>query len=69
MDCNGKTSRKMVTDFLDGNGLAGKHLRCANQESVKAAKRCVKSTFREFSAEMSTLPPMSSGPEGHYSWC
>ena len=36
MDYNGKNSRKMVTDFLDGNGLAGKHLHSANQESVKA---------------------------------
>ena len=36
MDGNGKNSRKMVTDFLDENGLAGKHLRSANQESVKA---------------------------------
>jgi hypothetical protein len=36
MDCNGKNSGKMVTDFLDGNGLAGKHRRSANQESLKA---------------------------------
>ena len=67
MDCNGKTSRKMVTDFLDGNGLAGKHLRSANQESVKAAKRCVKFTSRGFSGETPSLLLRFSELEEHCS--